>query len=284
MANDAKRISQLGITTSVAVNDRLVVLTNPDSSAQTQTITVNNFAVSISNNLVIANSSQRGVVQVDGTTIHIAANGMISANVYANGVLGTNGQVLTSDGSSVYWNTPFPYEQLYSIELDRSLATSNASQSMFGVGLTLNINTKYRYKIYGTAYKANSNFSSTGAMQFCITNSTATAVLSRSYFLASQCAANNSQPAVVQAYQVSQNITTGFSTPVTITNSNTGSTWYSFIIDGTLDCTTGGTINPQIAFTHTANLGSGTVLQSGATMEIWPIGNATSNAVIGSWA
>lgn len=47
MANDAKKTSQLGIATTLSANDRVVVLTNPASSAQTQTITVTNFANSI---------------------------------------------------------------------------------------------------------------------------------------------------------------------------------------------------------------------------------------------
>jgi len=64
MANDAKKTSQLGIATALSANDRVVVLTNPASTAQTQTITVTNFANSIidkvqaiiPNTTVIANS------------------------------------------------------------------------------------------------------------------------------------------------------------------------------------------------------------------------------------
>lgn len=78
MSNDSRRVSQLGVSTSLSTTDRLVVLTNPASSAQTQTITVNNFITKTVNNFTIANTSQRGVVQVDGTTINAAANGALS--------------------------------------------------------------------------------------------------------------------------------------------------------------------------------------------------------------
>jgi hypothetical protein len=78
MSNDSKRVSQLGVTTSVANNDRLVVLTNPASSAQTQTVSVNNFIRSTVNTFPVANTSQLGVVKVDGTSIAAAANGVIS--------------------------------------------------------------------------------------------------------------------------------------------------------------------------------------------------------------
>jgi hypothetical protein len=80
MANDARRVSQLTVTTSVSANDRLVVLTNPASSVKSQTVTVNNFIKSAANNFPIANSSQRGVVAVDNITITAAANGTIAAN------------------------------------------------------------------------------------------------------------------------------------------------------------------------------------------------------------
>ena len=53
MANTApKRISQLDTTTSLQANDRLVVLTNPNTATvNTQTIAVPNFIKSFGNNL-----------------------------------------------------------------------------------------------------------------------------------------------------------------------------------------------------------------------------------------
>ena len=74
MANDSKRVSQLGVTTSIANNDRVVVLTNPGAAtANLQTMTVNNFFTKSSNSFTIANTTHRGAVQVDGTTITAAA-------------------------------------------------------------------------------------------------------------------------------------------------------------------------------------------------------------------
>jgi len=208
-----------------------------------------------------------------------------TAGIIANGSVGTAGQFLTSNGSSAYWSNSVPQMMVYSNEADRSLSTANTPQSLLGVGVTLASDTKYRYKIYGTVYKSNTSFSSTGALKFAITNATATANIGRSYYIANPCASNTSQPTIMPAYQVSQSVNTGFTTTYTITNSNTGATWYSFVIDGTLDIITGGTLNPQIAFTHSnGTLGAATVLQAGAAMEIWPVGNASSNAVIGSWA
>jgi hypothetical protein len=94
MANDARRTSQLGVTTSLSPNDRLVVLTNPASAANTQTITLNNFSISIVNAFPIANTTHIGLVQVDGNTITAAANGVISINtgniVFSNNLITIN--------------------------------------------------------------------------------------------------------------------------------------------------------------------------------------------------
>ena len=256
-------------------------------------------ATNLSNNLANyqtsagLNANVSALGYINATAAHtftavqtFAANLTINTNagIIANGSVGLAGQFLKSNGSSVYWSNTVPDYQVFSLEADRSLLTANTTQTLFGVGVTLASNTKYRYFIYATVYKANTSPSSTGALQFAITNSTSSATLARSYYVTNPCAANTSQTTLMNAQQMSQNITTGFNTLTTITNSNTGATWYNMVIDGTLDVTTGGTINPQIGFTHTANLGSSTVLQAGATMEIWPVGNATSNAVIGTWA
>jgi hypothetical protein len=78
MANDSKRVSQLGITTTLATTDRVVVLKNPSSTPNTQTVTVNNFINSTINNFPYANTTQRGVTKIDGTSITTNGNGVIS--------------------------------------------------------------------------------------------------------------------------------------------------------------------------------------------------------------
>jgi hypothetical protein len=78
MADDSKRVSELGITSTLSSNDRVLVLTNPDSSPNVQTITVNNFAVKLANVLPIANSTTLGVIKI-GPGLSVAANGVVSA-------------------------------------------------------------------------------------------------------------------------------------------------------------------------------------------------------------
>lgn len=50
--SSARKISNLAVTTTLSANDRVVVLTNPSSSANTKTITLSNFA----NNLLLSNN------------------------------------------------------------------------------------------------------------------------------------------------------------------------------------------------------------------------------------
>jgi len=78
MTNDAKRTSQLGIVTTLSANDRVVVLTNPASAAQTQTIPVSNFVNSAMQFIPIANSSKLGLIS-GGPGILISANGQLTA-------------------------------------------------------------------------------------------------------------------------------------------------------------------------------------------------------------
>jgi hypothetical protein len=81
MAGDTKKTSQLGIATTLANTDRVVVLTNPNSTAQTQTITVNNFISSMR----YANTSTAGVIKV-GQNLTVNATGHLSSfyPAYAN--------------------------------------------------------------------------------------------------------------------------------------------------------------------------------------------------------
>jgi hypothetical protein len=81
MSNDAVKTSQLGITTTLANNDRVVVLTNPNTAAQTQTIAVSTLARTLASNIMpIANSTQLGVIKI-GAGLSVAANGVVTAPI-----------------------------------------------------------------------------------------------------------------------------------------------------------------------------------------------------------
>ena len=87
MSNDAVRTSQLGIVTTLANTDRVVVLTNPATAAQTQTVAVSTLGtVLAANALPHANATNFGVIKV-GNNLFIDTNGILSVKFqgpYAN--------------------------------------------------------------------------------------------------------------------------------------------------------------------------------------------------------
>ena len=75
MSNDSKKVSQLGIATTLLPDDRVVVLTNPAASAQTMTMTLDDLSKSLirgpftNDTTAAANSVSVGTVyyKSDGT-------------------------------------------------------------------------------------------------------------------------------------------------------------------------------------------------------------------------
>lgn len=107
------------------------------------------------------------------------------------------------------------------------------------------------------------------------------AVLAQHTYWVNPCG-NSSQTTPTQTYQMSNHITAGFNTMVSITNITSAAGYFSVIIDGNIDCTTTGTLTPQIGFSSSTP-GTSSYTQAGATMEIYPIGVSGVNTLVGSW-
>lgn len=103
MANDAKKTSDLGITTAAAQTDRLVILTNPSTTPALQTIQVLNVANTIASAIPAASGSTAGVVKV-GTNMSIS-NGYISAT----GVAAPANSNSTGTTGQIAWDTQYIY-------------------------------------------------------------------------------------------------------------------------------------------------------------------------------
>jgi hypothetical protein len=94
----SKKTSQLGVTTTLANTDRVVVLTNPGASAQTQTVTVQNLALKLAANTIpLANASTRGVIRV-GYGLNVNANGQLYVKLVSNSSPNTVPATATSNG------------------------------------------------------------------------------------------------------------------------------------------------------------------------------------------
>jgi len=106
MANDAKKVSELAVTTTLSANDRVVILSNPSSAANTKTITVANFA----NNLTANNATYLGGV-VSTSYVNTAGAYTISgvhthsANVIINASLSVNNYILSQNGATSAYAT-----------------------------------------------------------------------------------------------------------------------------------------------------------------------------------
>jgi hypothetical protein len=98
MANESVKTSNLGITTTLSANDRVVVLTNPATSAQTQTITLNNFAFSVAGSIPYANVTNAGVFKVGGG-LAMSVGGVLTAPVSL--ATSSSPGVVQGDGNTV---------------------------------------------------------------------------------------------------------------------------------------------------------------------------------------
>jgi len=92
MANNAKRISELGVPTTLTANDRVVVLTGPGTPiANVQSILLPNFGTALAqNNFPKANSTSVGIIAI-GDSLTIDANtGITSVAVSTSGIPSTS--------------------------------------------------------------------------------------------------------------------------------------------------------------------------------------------------
>jgi hypothetical protein len=278
-------------STNTLTSDAVFVVDNaPTTNPKTNKITLTNLAIAIGthattivpvsngtynlgssnnqwNNIFVSNT-----IYLDGQSLTIGN----SAGIIANGSIGSNGQVLTSNGSSLYWSTKIPEEQVFILNADRALVNQSALQSWFGVGVTLRSSTRYRYRLISTVFKSSSL--GTYAVTFALGG---TAVLARHFYVVNPCG-GSTQITPTTTLQMSENKTTNFNVATTITGTNSGATYYAIIIDGVIDVTTGGTVIPEIGFTGTP--GSSSLVQAAASIEIYPVNATGANTVVGAWA
>ena len=245
-------------------------------SANVATLTANNASY-LGGVAAASYVNTSGSYTISGVYTHNANLVIGSAGgIIANGSIGSNGQYLTSNGSSAYWTYNYPEEQVFILNSNLSLANTTSLQSWFGVGVTLASSTRYRYRLISTVYK--SNTLNTVGVQFALGG---TAVLARHFYVVNPCDSSTQQTPTT-TLQMSDNKTSNFGTAVTITGTNSGSTYYAIIIDGVIDVTTGGTVIPEIGFTGAPGVSS--LVQAGSSIEIYPVGSTGSNSSIGSWS
>jgi hypothetical protein len=217
-----------------------------------------------------------------------------AGNLTTNPITLTSGSLQTStsagdfeyDGVTAYF-TPsdaqrgiIPAIQTFIPNANVAYSNTTSNQSMFGLtnGVGVTANTKYLYRICGTVRKSST---STAAMRYSIAvNGGAT--IQRHYYLVNPCG-NSAQTTITTATMMSNYLTSGFDTAVTVTsNISSSAGFYNFIIDGEIEILTSGQINPQVGFTGT--LGTSSYIEAGSSFQIWPVGNITGNTTVGNWS
>jgi hypothetical protein len=248
--------------------------------------TANQITVSASTGSVTL-SLPNSVIMPGELTLAAGTNSIQSLQI-PSGVLLTNAAAgaVEYDGDSLYF-TPSGTQrgiikspQLFVLNANYTLANQSSTQSLFGKGVTLTGGNRYYYRILYTVYLSNGSRTNS-AIQYALALTNGAALAQHTYWV-NPC--NNSlQTTPTQTYQMSNHITTGFNTLISISNTGSGSQYYSIIIDGNIDCTSTGTITPQFGLSSSTP-GSSSYIQAGATMEIYPIGPQGANTSVGTWA
>ena len=271
------------------------------SGAVTYATTANSVAgANVSGTVANANyAAYAGNVTIAGQA-NITSVGTLTSLTIGAGNLTTNPITLTSgslqtstsagdfeyDGKVAYF-TPsdaqrgiIPAIQVFIPNANVAYSNTTALQSMFGLtnGVGVTANTKYLYRICGTVRKSST---ATASMQYAMeVNGGAT--IQRHYYLVNPCG-GAAQTTVTTATMMSNYLTSGFGTAVTVTNNISSSAgFYNFIIDGEIEILTSGQINPQVGFTGT--LGTSSYIEAGSSFQIWPVGNITGNTTVGNWS
>ena len=173
------RIVDLPLTNTLSNNDIVLVVTDPSGSQLTRVATVaqllsggnggfiNGQSISVSN-LVVTNALSANTISVSNSvTANLinVSNLVITNALFANGSAGTDGQFLTSNGSSVYWSTT------------TSVGSVNtAYQYIWSNTQTFSNTITFSQVIIGTANNANNlNGVSLSTIQSQITSNAATA-------------------------------------------------------------------------------------------------------------
>ena len=269
------------VTTASAVND--VQITNAAAGTTgplIQSIGEANVDLRIGGNgtgdLVIVNDSS--LKPVAGTTTKAP-------------ILLTTGNLLTGTGTAgaleyvnpVIYATPSVNQrgimitpQYYVLNAARTGPTSTGTFSIFGVGTTLATG-RYNYELFFVVTKTSANAS---AIQYAVTTSSGTIAAHRYEVLSSTGAA---QTTVSTASEMSNDITTGFNTLVTVTAAGAAAaSAHSQFIRGIVDVSaTVNGFNPQFGFSAVPTASS---ILARSYIRIWPVGAQGANTSVGAWA
>ena len=187
--------------------------------------------------------------------------------------------VMEYDGRVFYGTTQgterglMPAQQFYVLNANRGLATATTTQTLFNQTFKVTSNTRYYYEAVIHISKTNAT---ANTLQYAIVVSSAV-LAAHKYTVSSRWGA--AITTVAAANQMSNRITTGFNTLVSVSAASAAAAaTVNAVIQGVIDVTTGGTINPQIALSTNAT--TAPTLIAGSSWFMYPVGPISANTVV----
>ena len=235
-----------------------------------------------------------------GTLTGLTSNGVINftntsnvtlgavANLHISG--GTSNYVMKTDGTgnlawidvnSISNDAPYGDQLVFVNNANVALTgTANTTQSLFGLtnGVTLSSNTRYIYRIVATLAKTGNQDAN---LNYSLALGVGTVLAQHAYNVQSN--ENNTRTGISAGVtMMSNNLTTGFNTPVTVSTTSTDTTAFiPIIFEGVIDVTTGGTVNFMI--TNSKVLTTFTLLAL-AEITLTPVSAVAANTTVGTWS
>jgi hypothetical protein len=247
----------------------------------------------------VTTNAQPNITSV-GTLTGFTSNGVVNFTNTSNVTLGavsnlhisggTSNYVMKTDGtgnlawidvSSLSNNAPYGDQLVFVNNANVTLTgTANTTQSMFGLtnGVTLSSNTRYIYRIVATLAKTGNQDAN---LNYSLALGVGTVLAQHAYNVQSN--ENNTRTGISAGVtMMSNNLTAGFTTPVTVSTTSPDTTAFiPIIFEGVIDVTTGGTVNFMI--TNSKVLTTFTLLAL-AEITLIPVSTVAANTTVGTWS
>jgi hypothetical protein len=191
------------------------------------------------------------------------------------GVMEYNGQFFLTNNTTTKRGVVSP-KHIYSLTSTRSLSTSAGSQSLFGVGLSLEANTVYEFDIWFALTSQTSVSGSSTTIQLSLALPTSSTGSYEAAYSASTSSAS--------ASRTFASITATPLTSGTVTYSGTSSTATGqYHMNGIVRTSSSGTFTPNLVVVNGTNALSSLTLSAGSYATVNKVGAANANIITGDW-
>lgn len=164
--------------------------------------------------------------------------------------------------------------QYYVLNANRGLATAVTTQTLFNQTFKVTSSTRYYYEAFISISKTNAT---ANTLQYAIVVADSAVLAAHEYSVMSKWAA--ARTTVTAMNEMSNSITTGFNTLVSVSAASAAAAaTVDARIQGFIDVTTGGTINPQIALATNAT--TAPTLLALSYWKMYPVGAISANTSI----